>query len=556
MAQVLTPQKPKTPSTLANRFARAEDGTVTIFGLIMFVIMIAVGGVAIDILRYETQRVQMQYTLDRAVLAAASLDQNTDAEAVVRDYFARSDLENYRLRVTPQSSMTSTRVEAFVESDINLLFMNMFGVHSLTSPASAVAEESVGNLEISLALDVSGSMRGNRIVQMRDAAEDFVVELLSMNANSPNGDTVSISLIPYNGRVNVGTELASVFTLSDEHDASNCTRFDPEDYNNAAIDPDVAIDRLAHADLDHRYWWSDLRDSQCYSTRTPYNPNGGPVDTNAIIPWSSNQTELVDTIRGLSAEGWTAVDLSMKWAVGLLDPAAQPALSGLIDDGAANSDFEGRPFTYENGETLKVVVMMTDGENSYRADLRDEFRQGPSHVFYHDDHHRWSIFYPDRNQFWIPNETHWWDPQRNQPDNYWGSWSNSPYRGNESVALPWQELFGQYTAAKIASEFFRRPAQRAGNYNYYYWVRYNAFEDYATPTSADANTRASCDAARAEGIIVFTIGFQAPRVGQELMQYCATTPAHYYPITNGGSLNIADAFASIATSINRLRLVQ
>lgn len=158
MAQVFTPQKPKTPSTLANRFARAEDGTVTIFGLIMFVIMIAVGGVAIDILRYETQRVQMQYTLDRAVLAAASLDQNADAEAVVRDYFARSELENYRLRVTPQSSMTSTRVEAFVEADINLLFMNMFGVNSLTSPASAVAEESVGNLEISLALDVSGSM--------------------------------------------------------------------------------------------------------------------------------------------------------------------------------------------------------------------------------------------------------------------------------------------------------------------------------------------------------------------------------------------------------------
>ncbi len=253
MAQKITPQILRPMSYLANRFARAEDGTVTIFGLIMFVIMIAVGGVAIDILRYETQRVQMQYTLDRAVLAAASLDQNTDAEAVVRDYFARSELENYRLRVTPQSSMTSTRVEAFVESDINLLFMNMFGVHSLTSPASAVAEESVGNLEISLALDVSGSMRGNRIVQMRDAAEDFVVELLSMNANSPNGDTVSISLIPYNGRVNVGTELASVFTLSDEHDASNCTRFDPEDYNNAAIDPDVAIDRLAHADLDHRH---------------------------------------------------------------------------------------------------------------------------------------------------------------------------------------------------------------------------------------------------------------------------------------------------------------
>ncbi|MGV6888305.1 TadE/TadG family type IV pilus assembly protein [Rhodophyticola sp. SM2404] len=556
MAQVFTPQKPKTPSTLANRFVRAEDGTVTIFGLIMFVIMIAVGGVAIDILRYETQRVQMQYTLDRAVLAAASLDQNADAEAVVRDYFARSELENYRLRVTPQSSMTSTRVEAFVEADINLLFMNMFGVNSLTSPASAVAEESVETLEISLALDVSGSMGGSRIVQMRDAAEDFVVDLLAMNQNSPNGDTVSISLIPYNGRVNIGTRLASVFTLSDEHDASNCARFPPEEFHNTAIDPETPLARLAHADYYHREWHSDLLYSHCYSSRTRANPNGGPLDRHAIIPWSSNQEELVESIRALTQSGWTAMDLGMKWAVGLLDPVARPALSELIDTGAANSDFEGRPFDYDNDETLKVIVLMTDGENSEQHDLWDEFRHGPSNVFYHDDHHRWSIFYPGHDRYWIPEQTHWWDPQHNQPNNYWGFWSDEPYRGDESEALDWLELFGEYTAAKVAAEFYLRPAQRSGNYDYFNWVRYAAFGAHATPDIADANTRAICDAARAQGIIVFTIGFQAPRVGQEMMQYCATTPAHYYPITYGGSLDIADAFASIATSINRLRLVQ
>jgi len=37
------------------------------------------------------------------------------------------------------------------------------------------------------------------------------------------------------------------------------------------------------------------------------------------------------------------------------------------------------------------------------------------------------------------------------------------------------------------------------------------------------------------------------------MQHCATTPAHYY---NAEGIEISEAFASIATSINQLRLIQ
>jgi len=55
-----------------------ENGTVTIFALMMFILMLAAGGIAIDVMRYETQRTQLQYTLDRAVLAAAALNQQED----------------------------------------------------------------------------------------------------------------------------------------------------------------------------------------------------------------------------------------------------------------------------------------------------------------------------------------------------------------------------------------------------------------------------------------------------------------------------------------------
>ncbi|WJY23111.1 pilus assembly protein TadG-related protein [Fontisubflavum oceani] len=54
----------RTKQTLQNRaslsgFARNEDGTITIFSVMMFVLMIGIGGIAIDVMRYETQRVQL-----------------------------------------------------------------------------------------------------------------------------------------------------------------------------------------------------------------------------------------------------------------------------------------------------------------------------------------------------------------------------------------------------------------------------------------------------------------------------------------------------------------
>ncbi|MDG2452861.1 MAG: Tad domain-containing protein, partial [Paracoccaceae bacterium] len=56
-------------------FARDEDGAFIIFSLFMFVLMLLTAGMALDLMRYETHRARLQGTLDRAVLAAADLDQ-------------------------------------------------------------------------------------------------------------------------------------------------------------------------------------------------------------------------------------------------------------------------------------------------------------------------------------------------------------------------------------------------------------------------------------------------------------------------------------------------
>jgi hypothetical protein len=81
---------------------------------------------------------------------------------------------------------------------------------------------------------------------------------------------------------------------------------------------------------------------------------------------------------------------------------------------------------------------------------------------------------------------------------------------------------------------------------------YGVYDSWGTSTK-NARTKAICDAAKARGIVVYTIGFEAPSGGVSVLKDCASSDAHYFDVQG---LEISDAFASIATSIRQLRLTQ
>jgi Flp pilus assembly protein TadG len=74
------------------RFRNDEDGAMIVFGLIFFVLMLMIGGLAVDFMRFEYTRTRLQNTLDRATLAAASLDQQLDPTLVVKDYLLKANM--------------------------------------------------------------------------------------------------------------------------------------------------------------------------------------------------------------------------------------------------------------------------------------------------------------------------------------------------------------------------------------------------------------------------------------------------------------------------------
>ena len=48
----------------------------------------------------------------------------------------------------------------------------------------------------------------------------------------------------------------------------------------------------------------------------------------------------------------------------------------------------------------------------------------------------------------------------------------------------------------------------------------------------DVATRARCDEIKADGVELYTVAFQAPVRGQELLEYCATSENHYFDATD------------------------
>ena len=158
----------------ARRFYRAEDGVVTIFTVFVLLMMLMVAGIGVDLMQNEMRRTALQNTVDRAVLAAADLDQTRPATEVVEDYFDKAGLGDYLTSVEPDLQLNYRNVIATAEMTSPTQFMSLLGVDELPVPAYSRAVEEVPNVEVSLVLDISGSMRfSNRMKNLRPRCEEL-----------------------------------------------------------------------------------------------------------------------------------------------------------------------------------------------------------------------------------------------------------------------------------------------------------------------------------------------------------------------------------------------
>ena len=179
----------------------------------------------------------------------------------------------------------------------------------------------------------------------------------------------------------------------------------------------------------------------------------------------------------------TSIHLGMKWGVALLDPSFRPITQAMVNDSNVDSAFSDRPAAYDDPDTLKTIVLMTDGQNVSTTRIQPWYYNSASEYVH------WN-YYP----------LQW----------YLNRYVNSYYHSN------WK--YTKYTSSQ-----------------------------------ADSMLSSICTAAKNEGIVIWSVGFEVSTYSASVMESCASSPSHFFRVEG---VEISEAFSAIASQINQLRLTQ
>ena len=567
-------------------FCRDQDGALIIFGLMLFILMLMIGGLAVDLMRHENTRTRLQNTLDRSVLAAAALNQTRPPADVVRDYMLKAGLTEQLDSVQVTGNLSSSRtVSAVGVADTKPIFLHMMGIDRLDATSASEARQTASNIEIVMVLDVSGSMmNNNRLVNLKIAAKKFIDTVLDNDRHK----SVSIAIVPYSAQVNTGPDLAGVFTVKYPNGAkdavtgltiANCFEPKPSDFTDSlALSRIAPLSMAAYADIDE----DTPLDDQYYDLindtgRNQWNYNAKPnydaytscrANTyNAISLPSNDRATLKAKIDGLQTENLTSITLGMKWGATMLDPSMRSAYTEFINTGKMPPTLPNRPFDYNDPMAAKYVILMTDGEQTDHYRIADTFKYGPSSIFKSAADGKYSVRipngYPGRppaagtNEYYVPHLATATEP--------WLGWQSTPWNGG--VEQGWQDIWQDLKLSYVIWQFYMRPLglvmPAGGRLSEYfrlravYRSRYNEMAPtYATIPDMDASLNNTCDFVKAQGVTVFGIAFEATARGETVIRNCSTDGAngsHYFDVT-GTQINTA--FDAIASTISQLKLTQ
>ncbi len=302
--------------------------------------------------------------------------------------------------------------------------LNAVGITSLDVRVASRVVKGDGNVEVALVLDNSGSMAGQPIADLATAAQNLVGVVFT---GAEQSDRVKVAVVPFSGAVNVGADnkdsawidQAGISPINGANFATNVPRLQMFDKLNADWRGCVEARPAPHDTTDSAavtsqpetlfvpmfapdepdsnnddgasYGNSYIADDGGACTPQPtvctsYNRRGtctqwqktplaaataqsrtckydgatvpstvpGPnymCDSSSILPLTATRSELDAKLGGMAAKGNTNIPEGIMWGWRALSPGAPLT--------------EGRPYETPNND--KVLVLMTDGANTYTA---------------------------------------------------------------------------------------------------------------------------------------------------------------------------------------------
>lgn len=356
------------PTNLSISLWRDRNGDVAaLFGLMAIVLFLTIGG-AVDFGRWLHARNQTMNAMDAAVLAAGrTLQVGGDANAAVaaaQAYYT----ENVQGRLTLESDTINFVVSddglsvksagnAYIETPfLSLAHIDRLAILEENGVEYSESEIAVGgnagiNLEISMMLDVTGSMSGDKIADLKEAAKDLI-EIVVWDDQSEYSSRVALVpfsegvRMPYDSARNAARGPSSNTTTKEGWYYDGGWQYGMHDYhrqdclverNGAQAFTDAAPSEGAYVNAMYTYY------SQNYCK---------PSSQNKLRPLSNDKGQLKNWVDNLTTSGGTAGHLGTAWAWYTLSPNWNSIWNSASNNAVA----------YGTADTSKIAILMTDGE--------------------------------------------------------------------------------------------------------------------------------------------------------------------------------------------------
>ncbi|MGQ0455431.1 MAG: pilus assembly protein TadG-related protein [Hyphomicrobium sp.] len=376
-------------------FAEDTAGAVMLLFAVMFVSLFMMIGLAVDYGRYLNARDATITAIDAAVLAAARVLQTGGTQeaaktaatkyyaAAVTNRLAVTD-DTIQFVVVDNGTAIQAKGNAYIKTPIMGLDVRPFwkGVDKLALVKDTVSDQpkavlAVGgnseiNLEISMMLDVSGSMcngsnspcsTGRKLDDMKTAAKDLVSIVVW---DDQSKYTSKVAVVPFSSEVRLPTSLQSAMVPTT---ANQRYRTGSSNYYYAPT-PCAAEREGTNRYTDVAATTTVNPISRAYDSVSGSSTTGtcGIATNSVVTPLSSNKTTLTNAINALTAQGGTAGHVGTAWTYYLLSPKWSSLLTGT-----------SKPAAYGQEKHKKIAILMTDGDFNYTF---SKLKPTPSGAFF------------------------------------------------------------------------------------------------------------------------------------------------------------------------------
>ncbi|GGB66924.1 TadE/TadG family type IV pilus assembly protein [Henriciella pelagia] len=329
-------------------FRRRVSGQVAILFALTVLPIAFIAGFAIDFQLLTKKKAKAQYSLDSAVIAGTRAYQDgaglAEVTNVVRNYFNAviENTESHLVCTPPEVTIDDTDVEATTNCVMTTTLSSIAGIEEMNFTIETGTTFGIGKVDVAFVFDVSGSMSGSRIADLKLAAYDAVDILIPAEAQPGHEDDVRLAMVSYNGAFNAGTYFE---TVTGQSPNQTYTYYSDGRWRNYNYTTTCVFERGGS-----EAYTEALPGPGQYLEAADVFERNDCANASPPLELTSNAQALNDYVEALEAGGNTAGHLGVAWGWYMISPQWTTILP-----------IDSAPLPYDEPDTAKAIVLMTDG---------------------------------------------------------------------------------------------------------------------------------------------------------------------------------------------------